>query len=245
MGSSHGCLSLSSFRECPRSSRSTADRPNALNINRASEDEFLFLPGVTRVIARNLIEYRQRRDGFKQIEEILDVKGINRRLFARIRSDISLGLSSRTLLRPGRVNLNLATHDELCSLPGLTPIVVQRILHQRQRKGTFRFIEDLLQIKGIDYSVLAHIRPHVTVEQQRSHSSLIPADTLSLASLLSDTLTPEMQSLLLTSIPHRPVVKAPLAGFRFASWNLQQLTVEKGKNPGVREVIGRVILEQK
>ena len=264
MGSSHSCLSTPFLHRYHRSTDRSVDQPvdvrNAMNINRASEDELLLLPGITSSIAQNLVEYRQRVGGFKQTDEMLRVNGMNGKIFQRIRSDISLGVPpvSAEDQHSNLINLNLASHDELCSLPGLTPILVQRILQRRERKGNFQFIEDLLQIKGIDYFVLARIRSRLTVEQQRSQSSLnysstnnlgpaISSDTLSLASLLVETLPPEVQTLLRSSLPRRPAVKDPLApsGFRFASWNLQQLTVEKVRNPGVREVICRTILDHK
>lgn len=260
MGSSHSCLSISSFHPCHRSTDRSVDIRNAMNINRASEDELLLLPGITSSIAENLVEYRQRVGGFKQTDEMLRVNGMNAKIFRRIRCDISVGLPpiSAEDQRSTLINLNLASHDELCSLPGLTPTLVQRVLRRRERKGNFRLIEDLLQIKGIDYFVLARIRSHLTVEQQRSQSSVnyfstsnlcpaISSDTLSLASLLVETLPPEIQTLLRSSLPRRPAVKDPLAqsGFRVASWNLQRLTAEKVRNPGVREVICRAILDHK
>jgi hypothetical protein len=72
-------------------------------------------------------------------------------------------------------------------------------------------------------------------------------DTLSLASILLETLPPELQTILVSSPPYRPstVNDHKQTIFRFASWNLQQLTNEKAQNPGVREVICRVILENK
>ena len=77
----------------------------------------------------------------------------------------------------------------------------------------------------------------------RPHSR--PADTLSLASILLETLPTELQTILLSSPPQRPTVvhRGRSSHVRFASWNLQQLTVEKVRNPGVREVIGRIIVQ--
>jgi hypothetical protein len=69
--------------------------------------------------------------------------------------------------------------------------------------------------------------------------------------MLLETLPPELQTILVSSPPQRPSSTDDNNNnnqqkyFRFASWNLQQLTNDKVQNPGVREVICRVILENK
>ena len=245
---------------------------NLINLNEASEDELLLLSGITRQIARNILQYRQLNHGFKQINELLYINGINHDLFERIRSDIyihsSINLSTN---KQEVINLNLATYNQLCTIPNLTPILITRIIQRRERKGPFRFVEDLLKIKGIDYIVLASIRSYITVDYPHLPTSIsessIPdpsinnlyptlnknnnnttSDTLSLASLLLETLPPELQTILLLSPPQPPISVCDnnqQTYFRFASWNLQQLTNDKVQNPGVREVVCRIILENK
>jgi competence ComEA-like helix-hairpin-helix protein len=271
MGTTNSCLPVSIHTLRPRSSTSKLkydvqeafnNNKNAININRASEDELLLLPGITRSLAFEIIQYRHMNNNFKQINEILKVDGITSDIFKRICKDIIIDLPSPSDNKQEPVNLNLASYNELCSVPGLTPNLVSRIIQRRERKGSFRFIEDLLKIKGIDYIVLATVRPHVTVNQPNIPTSIsnyslnsfhplinrtTAKDTLSLASILLETLPPELQTILVSSPPHRPLTvndhKQTI--FRFASWNLQQLTNEKAQNPGVREVICRVILENK
>ena len=251
----------------------TVNNKNKINLNHASEDEFLLLSGVTRLIAQNIIEYRRVNQQFKQIDELLLINGIHRDLFERIRSDVYMDNCSQT--KPEIANINRATYEQLCSIPHLNSTLAQRIIHQRERKGSFRFIEDLLKIKGIDYVILANIRSYITIDSHPLPSSISEtsifhptlntdypilnknnnnnndqhavADTLSLASLLLETLPPELQNILLSSPPQRPspVTKDKQTCIHFASWNLQQLTNEKVQNPGVREVICRTIFENK
>lgn len=250
---------------------------NTIDLNLASEDELLLVPGINRSIAQNIIEYRRVHQQIKHIDELLLITEINRDLFERIRSDVSVGNGSQmnnTETKSEIININRATYEELCSIPHLNPTLVQRILHQRKRKGSFRFIEDLLQIKGIDYIILANIRSYITIDSHPLSSAIsetsvfhhsttnteyptlnknnnnnndqhVLSDTLSLASLLLETLPPELQTILLSSPPQRPspVTKNKQTFIRFASWNLQQLTNDKVQNPGVKEVICRILLE--
>lgn len=47
------------------------------------------------------------------------------------------------------LNLNTATLKELDALPGVGPVLAQRIIEFREKKGGFRRIEELLVIPGI------------------------------------------------------------------------------------------------
>jgi hypothetical protein len=65
---------------------------NTIDLNHASEDELLLLPGITRQIAKHILQYRQLNHGFKRIDELLYITGINHDLFECIRYDISIHL---------------------------------------------------------------------------------------------------------------------------------------------------------
>ncbi|MCW6008035.1 ComEA family DNA-binding protein [Micromonospora sp. CPCC 205371] len=49
----------------------------------------------------------------------------------------------------GKVNLNTATLAELDALPGVGPVLAQRILDHRDQHGGFRSVSDLRQVDGI------------------------------------------------------------------------------------------------
>ena len=56
-----------------------------LNINQASAAELELLPGVGKIIAQRIITFRNRHGGFRNIEELKQVKGIGEKRFAQIK----------------------------------------------------------------------------------------------------------------------------------------------------------------
>jgi len=49
----------------------------ALNLNTASIRELEALPGIGPALAKKIVEFREKKGGFKRIEELLAVPGIS------------------------------------------------------------------------------------------------------------------------------------------------------------------------
>lgn len=63
----------------------------------------------------------------------------------------------------GQVNLNSATQQQLETLPGVGPVLAQRIIEYRQRVGGFGSVADLRKVSGIGDSRFEQLRDLVTV----------------------------------------------------------------------------------
>src|SRR5581483_4355113 len=61
-----------------------------VNINIATPDQLVKLPGIGKVLAQRIVEYRAKTP-FKTIEEIKNVKGIGDKEFAKIKDSITVG----------------------------------------------------------------------------------------------------------------------------------------------------------
>jgi len=64
---------------------------------------------------------------------------------------------------PPPLDLNTADTEALEQLPGIGPVLAERIVAWRTEHGGFRTVEELLEVKGIGEAVLAELRGLVAV----------------------------------------------------------------------------------
>ena len=72
------------------------------------------------------------------------------------------GHSQRT---QGKLDLNRATAEQLQLLPGIGPVLAQRVIEQRATHGPFHTVDDLKDVKGIGKKRMDQLRPLIMVEQ--------------------------------------------------------------------------------
>ena len=73
------------------------------------------------------------------------------------------GASASSGGRTGPVDLNAATLEQLDGLPGIGPVLAQRILDWRIAHGRFGSVDELSEVSGIGEKTLADLRPQVRV----------------------------------------------------------------------------------
>lgn len=71
---------------------------------------------------------------------------------------------SRQPAATGKVNINAADSAELEMLPGIGPVIAQRILDYRQAYGPFVQIEDIMEVTGIGPATFDKLQDLITTE---------------------------------------------------------------------------------
>ncbi len=62
-----------------------------ININTATAEELTALDGIGEKTAENIIEYREKNNGFLDIEELMEVSGIGEAKFNKIKDNVTVG----------------------------------------------------------------------------------------------------------------------------------------------------------
>jgi competence protein ComEA len=62
----------------------------------------------------------------------------------------------------GKVNVNTATAEQFAVLPGVGVKLGTRIVEYRQKSGSFKTVDELMNVKGIGEKNFKKIQPHVT-----------------------------------------------------------------------------------
>lgn len=69
-----------------------------------------------------------------------------------------------TVADVGRVNINRGSVEEFRRLPGIGPVLAERVVRHRRENGKFATIRDMQQVKGIGVKRFAQLEPYIYVE---------------------------------------------------------------------------------
>ncbi|MFO0814547.1 MAG: helix-hairpin-helix domain-containing protein [Gemmatales bacterium] len=152
--------------------------PGSLDLNAASVSELRQLPGVGPQLAQRIVEHRQQHGPFQKIDDLKAVHGIGPATVERMKQFVLVSqhgstdqapstmqpLRSGPKQSPGEpIDLNLATAQQLMTLPGIGPALAERIITERTERGKFESVNDLTRIRGIKGKTLEKIAPFLIV----------------------------------------------------------------------------------
>ena len=79
----------------PAFAEANAAPAGKININTATIEELITLPGVGPTLAGRIVEYREKAGQFASVEELLNVKGIGEKNFEKIAEWLTVGEPGR------------------------------------------------------------------------------------------------------------------------------------------------------
>jgi competence protein ComEA len=137
-----------------------------LDPNTASAPELQRLPRVGPALAARIVAHREANGPFRSLADVDAVPGIGAALLAGIAPHLALpaGAPAAGATSGGGgtlVDVNRAGAEELRQLPGVGPVLAERIVEWRRENGPFRTPEDLERVPGIGPRLRERLAPRV------------------------------------------------------------------------------------
>ncbi|XP_045768174.1 endonuclease/exonuclease/phosphatase family domain-containing protein 1-like [Maniola jurtina] len=159
--------------------------PELMNVNTATEEQLMTLPGVSRQLAQEIVRHRQMIGRFKRVDDLALVSGIGAEKLELLRPEICTN-SRRQISRTSSYTYSLdsirsSSENKLCSVnsssvfqlqcvPGLNQELAANIVDYRNKKGPFKSLDDLIKVRGMDIVRLSSIKPHLNLELRKCES---------------------------------------------------------------------------
>jgi competence protein ComEA len=86
-------LAIATLTLTPPAATAPAPANDRININTAGVEELVTLPGIGRVYAERIVEYRTKNGPFKRVEDLLNVRGVGEKTFEKIKDRLTVGKS--------------------------------------------------------------------------------------------------------------------------------------------------------
>ena len=160
-----------------------------ININKASVRELTQLPRIGKGTAEKIIKYREENNGFKGIEEIMEVPRLGQSVFDGLKDLITVGnvpqpapvtttapsetvtggekpsqpAAGRAASTAGLINLNTATVKELIKLPRVGKGTADKIVNYRKQHSGFKNIEEIMELSRFSKSAFDGLKHLITV----------------------------------------------------------------------------------
>lgn len=150
------------------------------DIRTATKEEFQNLPGIGPSRAEDIIAYRDA-NGFSKSSDLLNIKGIGKRTYAKIMKNIVIfgedniaseanPVSSKNSKKSKKntklININTASAEELVLLKGIGLEKAKKIIEYRTTIGKFDTIEQLAEVKGIGVNTVNKNKERIIIENE-------------------------------------------------------------------------------
>jgi len=138
--------------------RSERPAPVQVELNRADTLELTALKGIGPAFARRIVKYRERLGGFRSMDQLYEVYGMDSARIAGFAAQVTLDTAGLSY-----ININTADFKTLIRLPYFNKNQVNAILNYRDRHGPFKALSDLQRIHVISQETFDKAVPHLNI----------------------------------------------------------------------------------
>ncbi len=134
----------------------------SIDVNQATVDDWLRLPGLSIHQARILTQLSQSGVQFVCVEDIAAALGLSIQRLKPLEPILKFCYyDSDSIYQIKRVNLNVASAEELMQIAIVKPVLARAIVRNRQLNGNFKNLIDLQQRLSISAQTVAQLMHHV------------------------------------------------------------------------------------
>ncbi|MBC7921903.1 MAG: helix-hairpin-helix domain-containing protein [Ferruginibacter sp.] len=133
-------------------------RPQPFDLNAVDTVALEKLKGIGPALSRRIVRYRERLGGFVQLAQVREVYGLDSAAVEEVLRYASLRAGDGVK----RINVNVATAEELVRHPYFSPRLAAVVVAYRQQHGDFTDLASLAAIRLLDASTLRKLEPYVS-----------------------------------------------------------------------------------
>ena len=129
-----------------------------IDVNRASVDDWLRLPGISIHQARTLVELVGMGVQLLSLEDLAAAISVPIQRLQPLAPVLHFCYyETDSLLTPQQVNANTASWEQLAEIPLLTPSLAREIVQNRQKEGIYRNLAHLQRRLALDSQLIAQL----------------------------------------------------------------------------------------
>lgn len=129
-----------------------------LELNAATEEELLAVPGIGPFFAKNILKQREKLGGFISLNQLLECWKFDDEKLAEVKPFIKVDP-----LLVQKLNINTATAEELKKHPYFTWNLANSLFKIRKQKGTFSSIEEIKESVLMTEELYIKLKPYLTL----------------------------------------------------------------------------------
>ena len=135
----------------------TAHTPLSLDINHATQEDFMLLKGVKDYLAEGIIKYRTRLGGFTSVEQMKEVKYLSEKIFNDIEPYCFI-----TNYSVQKIQVNVAEWKEFAMHPYIGGELATKITNYRKEHGVFKNADVFKKSGLVDEPLYAKLVPYLS-----------------------------------------------------------------------------------
>lgn len=129
-----------------------------IDANRATVDDWLRLPGISIIQAKNLVEITNSGIHFLCLEDVASALGISPLQIQFWESVLYFGYyATDSFISPAKINPNNATLNQLKNIPNLEEEIAKKIIIERESNGKYLHIGNLQKRLNLSTDFAYHL----------------------------------------------------------------------------------------